>query len=35
MTAQELDTMVRAMRTQYNNVESRSDVTDALYYLSK
>ena len=35
MTAQELDTMVRAMRTQYNNVESRGDVTDALYYLSK
>ena len=35
MTAKELDTMVNAMRTKYNNVESRIDVTDQLYYLSK
>lgn len=35
MTAKELDTMVNAMRTKYNDVESRIDVTDPLYYLSK
>lgn len=35
MTAQELDTMVQAMRTRYNIVEARTDVTDPLYYLSK
>ena len=35
MTAKELNTMVLAMRTRYNLVEARIDVTDPLYYLSK
>lgn len=35
MTTQELNTMVLAMRTRYNLVETRMDVTDPLYYLSK
>lgn len=33
MTAQELDTMVQAMRTRYNAVEGRTDVTDHIHYL--
>ena len=35
MTAKELDTMVNAMRTRYNNVDTRSDITDAIYYLRR
>lgn len=35
MAAQELNTMVLAMRTRYNLVEARIEVTDPLYYLSK
>ena len=35
MTAKELDTMVNAMRTKYNNVDTRSDITDAIYYLRR
>ena len=35
MTAEELDKMVNAMRTKYNKVEMRTDVTDMLYYLCK
>ena len=35
MTARELDTMVNAMRTRFNKVETRMDITNYLYYLSK
>ena len=35
MTAKELDTMVKAMRTKYNNVDTRSDITDSIYYLRR
>jgi hypothetical protein len=35
MTAKELDTMVNAMRTQYHNVNARTDVTDVIFYLCK
>lgn len=35
MTAKELDTMVNAMRTKYNKVESRLRLEDPIYYLSK
>ena len=33
MTAKELDKMANAMRTQYHEVNSRKDVTDAIFYL--
>ena len=35
MTAKELDTMVNAMRTKYNKVDSRMRLEDTIYYLSK
>ena len=35
MKAKELDTMVKAMRSKYNKVYSRSEVTDTIYYLYK
>ena len=35
MTAKELDTMVKAMRTRYNKVDTRMDVQNTLYYLYK
>lgn len=35
MTAKELDTMVNAMRTKHNKVESRLRLEDQIYYLSK
>lgn len=35
MTAKELDTMVNAMRTRHNKVESRMRLEDTIYYLSK
>ena len=35
MTAKELDTMVKAMRTRHHKVVRRMDVTDAIYYLYK
>lgn len=35
MTAKELNTMVNAMRTKYNEVKTRSDVTDKIFYLYK
>ena len=33
MTVKELDTMVKAMRTKYNKVNSRTDLEDDIYYL--
>ena len=35
MTAKELDTMVKAMRTRYHKVDSRTDVSNAIFYLMK
>ena len=35
MTAKELDTMVKAMRTKYNEVNARGDITNMLFYLHK
>jgi len=35
MTAQELDTMVNAMRTKHHKVVRRVDVTDEIYYMEK
>lgn len=35
MTAEELDTMVKNMRTRNNTVESRVDVQDTIWYLRK
>jgi hypothetical protein len=35
MTAKELNTMVNAMRTKYNRVDSRMRLEDTIYYLSK
>lgn len=35
MTAKELDTMVNAMRSKNNEINTRMDVTDTLYYLQK
>ena len=35
MTAKQLDTMVNAMRSKYNKINSRMDVEDALFYLYK
>jgi hypothetical protein len=35
MKAKELDTMVKAMRSKYNKVYSRSEITDTIYYLYK
>lgn len=35
MKAKELDTMVKAMRTKYNKVDTRMDVENTLYYLYK
>lgn len=35
MTAKELDTMVNAMRTKHNSVDSRMDLEDVIWYLSK
>ena len=35
MTAIELDTMVKAMRTRYHKVDTRVDVTDSIFYLCK
>ena len=35
MTAKELDTMVNAMRSKHNKVESRMRLEDSIYYLSK
>ena len=35
MTAIELDTLVNAMRTKYHKVNTRTDVTDAIFYLCK
>ena len=33
MNAKELDTMVNAMRTHRHKVNSRSEITDSIYYL--
>lgn len=35
MTANELDTMVKAMRTKRNKLETRMDLEDAIWYLHK
>lgn len=35
MQAEELDKMVNAMRTKYHKVNTRTDITDTLYYLHK
>ena len=35
MTAKELDTMVKAMRSKHNKVSTRMDVENTLYYLYK
>lgn len=35
MTAAELDKMVNAMRTNYHTVDSRMEITNAIYYLIK
>lgn len=35
MTAKELNIMVNAMRTRYHEVNTRSDITDSIYYLRK
>lgn len=35
MTANEFNTMVNAMRTRHNNIESRMNVTDSIFYLQK
>ena len=35
MTEKELDVMVNAMRTRLHDVETRSDITDTLFYLCK
>lgn len=35
MKAKELDTMVKAMRSKYNKVYSRSEIQDTIYYLYK
>ena len=35
MTAKELDTMVNAIKTRHNNVESRMELMDSIYYLHK
>lgn len=35
MTANELDTMVKAMRTKRNKLETRMDLEDAIWYLYK
>ena len=35
MTEKELDVMVNAMRTRLHDVETRSDITDTLFYWCK
>lgn len=35
MTAKELDTMVNAMRTKHHQVNTRAELTDAIFYLYK
>ena len=35
MTAKELDTMVNAMRSNFNKINARIDVSDPIYYLIK
>ena len=35
MTANELDTMVKAMRTTYHKVESRMDIEFSIFYLQR
>lgn len=35
MLAEELDAMVNAMRSKYHSIESRTDLSDELFYLSK
>lgn len=35
MAAKELDTMVNAMRTKHHQVNTRAELTDAIFYLYK
>ena len=35
MKAEELNTMVNAMRSKYHEVNTRAEITDTLYYLYK